>query len=320
MHDAQKLPPAIFIMGPTAAGKTGLALALAELFPVDIISVDSSLVYRGMNIGTAKPTKAEQALAPHRLIDIREPHQPYSAAEFAHDALQEMAEITARGRIPLLVGGTMFYFHALEFGLSNLPAADPGIRAQLEREAGEKGWATLHARLEAADPESGSRIHANDAQRIQRALEIIELTGQTPTDLGRVAADGHSLPYSPIKIALWPGDRERLRSRIADRFGDMLKSGLVEEVEGLLKSTEFDPSLPSMRMVGYRQVIEYLHGKTDYGAMQSKSINATRQLAKRQLTWIRSYPGVETLECLESGLSHRGSGLIGSKLSQLGLY
>jgi len=320
MSNSSAFPPAIFLMGPTAAGKTGLALALAEQFPVDIVSVDSSLVYRGMDIGTAKPSADELARAPHRLIDIREPHQPYSAAEFAQDALREMKEISANGRIPLLVGGTMFYFHSLEFGLSSLPAADPEVRSRIEQEAASEGWAALHARLAALDPDSGLRIHANDAQRIQRALEIIEITGQTPTELGQGVAGEHQLPFSPIKIALWPGEREILRRRIADRFEAMLDTGLIEEVEGLLKNGDFDPSLPSMRMVGYRQVIEYLHGKIDYDEMRSRAVNATRQLAKRQLTWIRGYPGVERLECLESGLTQRGLGLIGSKLSQLGLY
>jgi tRNA dimethylallyltransferase len=272
-----------------------------------------------MDVGTAKPSSQELAQFPHRLIDIREPDQPYSAAEFVADARREMAEISARGRIPLLVGGTMFYFHSLEFGLSGLPAANPQIRQRLEQEAQQAGWDTLHARLAGIDPESGIRIHANDAQRIQRALEIIELTGQTPSAIGQELFE-HTLPYSLIRIALWPDDREALRARIGDRFGQMLEMGLVEEVEGLLKRTDFDPRLPSMRMVGYRQVIEHLQGLTGFDDMKVKAVNATRQLAKRQLTWIRGYPGLETLECMETGLTGRGLRHIGSKMSEMGLY
>src|SRR3990170_862695 len=223
---------AIFLMGPTASGKSALALALHERPPVEIVSVDSSQVYRGLDIGTAKPTRAEQARAPHRLIDIRDPAQSYSAAEFCADALREMEAITRAGKIPLLVGGTMFYFHALEFGLSDLPSADPEIRERLNAEAAQKGWEELHRRLQGVDPQSAARIHQNDAQRIQRALEIHELTGQSLSELAS-ARERISLSYRLIKIALWPQDRKKLHARIEQRFHAMLEQGFLPEVEKL---------------------------------------------------------------------------------------
>lgn len=280
-------------MGPTASGKTALAIALSESLPVDIISVDSSQVYRGMDIGTAKPTPDELARAPHRLIDIRDPAESYSAAEFCADARYEIEAIRARGRVPLLVGGTMFYFHALEFGLSALPSADTDVRERLQREAEEKGWPAMHAQLATIDPAAAGRIAPQDAQRIQRALEIHALTGKTPTVLaGEHPRQG--APYHFLKLALIPERREQLHARIADRFEQMLAQGLVAEVEGLLARDDLHASLPSMRMVGYRQAREYLSGKINYDEMRDQAKAATRQLAKRQLTWLRSYPATET--------------------------
>ena len=285
---------AIFLMGPTACGKTALALALHERLPVEIISVDAAQVYRGMDIGTAKPTAEEQARAPHRLIDIRDPAQTYSAADFCADARREMEAITRAGRIPLLVGGSMFYFRALEFGLSALPRADAAVRARLLEEARDLGWPALHTRLAAHDPAAAARISPNDQQRIQRALEIIELTGRSPSEL----AANHppaALPYRVTRIALLPGDRAQLAERIAGRFAHMLERGLVAEVEKLFQRRDLHREMPSLRTVGYRQVWEYLTGGVKYSEMCEKVVFATRQLAKRQLTWLRAYPGVNSV-------------------------
>jgi tRNA dimethylallyltransferase len=286
---------AIFLMGPTASGKTALALALHEWLPVEIVSVDAAQVYRGMDIGTAKPTAEEQARAPHRLIDIRDPAQAYSAADFCTDALREMEAVTRAGRIPLLVGGTMFYFRALEFGLSVLPRADVAVRARLSEEARELGWPTLHARLAARDPAAAARISPNDQQRIQRALEIIELTGRSPSELAASHPRG-ALPYRVTRIALLPGDRAQLAERISRRFGQMLERGLVAEVEKLFRRHDLSLQMPSMRTVGYRQVWEYLTGTVKYSEMCEKGVIATRQLAKRQITWLRGYPGVNSID------------------------
>jgi tRNA dimethylallyltransferase len=302
-----KLPVAIFLMGPTAAGKTALALALHDALPVEIISVDSSQVYRGMDIGTAKPSRDELARAPHRLIDIRDPRQAYSAADFCADALNEMQAITRAGKIPLLAGGTMFYFRALEFGLSDLPSADPDVRARLGDEAATLGWPALHRRLQEIDPVSAMRIHPNDAQRIQRALEIHELTGQPPSTQD-AEKRGHSFPYRAMKIALWPQDRTLLHQRIATRFLAMLERGFVDEVEQLTRLDGLSLTMPSMRAVGYRQIWEYLIKEVNYSEMTEQAIAATRQFAKRQITWLRSYPGIRAFdstdmlpekECLE---------------------
>ncbi len=273
-------------MGPTAAGKTALALALRACLPVDIISVDSSQVYRGMDIGTAKPSAAEQACAPHRLIDIRDPSVPYSVAEFCHDALREIRAIHAAGRIPLLVGGTMFYFRALERGLSDLPSADPVIRHRLTHEAHQTGWPALHKRLAERDPVSAARIKPNDAQRIQRALEIIEITGHPASSFVVPRAQNSSLRF--IKLAICPLERRLLHGQIATRFHNMLVQGLLAEVEGLHRRPDLAPELPSMRTVGYRQVLAYFSGALSYPDMIEKGIIATRQLAKRQLTWLRA--------------------------------
>lgn len=283
-------------MGPTASGKTAIALALHDEFPVEIVSVDSSQVYRGMDIGTAKPTAAERARAPHCLVDIRDPKESYSAAEFRADALREMARITAAGKIPLLVGGTMFYFRALEYGLSHLPSAVPAIRAQLSAEARQIGWPALHARLAEIDPVAAQRMKPTDAQRVQRALEIHAVTGRAPTEVGRTAAP-EPIEYRLYKIALWPDDRAALHARIAMRYQQMLERGLIAEVEALYGRGDLDPSLPSMRTVGYRQVWSYLTDRINYNEMVARSVAATRQLAKRQLTWLRRYPGVTRVSC-----------------------
>jgi tRNA dimethylallyltransferase len=297
-----KQPTVILLMGPTATGKTRLALFLHEHLPVDIVSVDASQVYRGMDIGTAKPTPEEQARAPHRLIDIRDPAETYSVAEFRADALREMEDITRCGRIPLLVGGTMFYFRALEFGLSNLPSADADVRARLGEEAAITGWPALHARLSARDPATAARINPRDAQRIQRALEILELTGEAPSALNR-RAPPEPPPYRFVRVTLIPQNRAWLHDRIGRRFHAMVELGLVAEVENLYKRGDLSLNIPSMRTVGYRQVWQYLTGRITYNQMTEQAIAATRQLAKRQLTWLRRYreqafvfDGLETTE------------------------
>jgi len=287
-------PPAIFVMGPTASGKTALALSLAEMFPVEIISVDSALVYQGMDIGTAKPTHEELAACPHHLIDFLDPVEPYSAARFRADALNLMADITARGKIPLLVGGTMLYFRALEQGLSQMPEADQEIRARLDREMEIHGLQHLHQRLAEADPESAQRIHVTDPQRIQRALEVYELTGKPLSDHYREQED-YELPYRVLRLALLPSDRTALHQRIERRFDDMLQLGLVEEVKRLYERGDLSPAMPSIRAVGYRQVWAYLEGEYDDETMRNKGIVATRQLAKRQMTWLRSTEGLTVL-------------------------
>jgi tRNA dimethylallyltransferase len=273
-------------MGPTASGKTAVATALVKRFPFEIISVDSALVYRGMDIGTAKPDAGLLKAAPHRLIDIRDPAETYSAAEFREDALREMDAIVANGNIPLLVGGTMLYFRALEQGLSAMPPADPEVRAALEQELQEEGLASLYRRLQQVDPRAAARIHANDPQRIQRALEVYEVTGQPLSDFharGREAP----LPYRLVKVILAPGDRVRMQQRIERRFREMLDAGLVDEVRKLLESGDLDASVPAMRAVGYRQVRAFLAGRLSYDEMVNQAIVATRQYAKRQLTWLR---------------------------------
>lgn len=289
------LIPVISLMGPTAAGKTALALALAERLPVDIVSVDASQVYRGLDIGTAKPSRDEQRRFPHRLIDIRDPREAYSAAEFRRDALREIEQIAGAGRVPLLVGGTMFYFRALEYGLTDLPSADAATRARLSAEAKVLGWAAMHARLAARDPASGARIHPNDPQRILRALEIIELTGQTPSER-RAALPAAPAPYEFVKLAIVPSNRAKLHERIDRRYHDMLARGLVAEVDALRQRDDLHLDLPAMRTVGYRQIWEYLTETINYSEMIMRAVAATRQLAKRQQTWLRSYPGVTFFE------------------------
>jgi tRNA dimethylallyltransferase len=291
-------------MGPTASGKTALAVELVKRYPMDIISVDSALVYRGMNIGTAKPGADVLAVAPHRLIDIRDPSEAYSAADFREDALLAMAEITKRGRIPLLVGGTFLYFRALQNGLSDMPAADPAIRARLEAVACRDGWEALHARLAAVDPESAARIHATDPQRIQRALEVYELTGKTMSAL-HAQSTARDFPYRVLKLALIPEDRLLLHEQIAIRFQQMLADGLLKEVKKLFERSELSADLPAMRAVGYRQVWRYLSGQLAYEAMVEQAIIATRQYAKRQLTWLRSESDLERLAAGNSDILDR---------------
>jgi tRNA dimethylallyltransferase len=295
---SERLPPAIFLMGPTAAGKTDLAIELARVLPCELISVDSALIYRDMDIGTAKPDKATLAEFPHRLIDIRDPAESYSAAEFRADALSAMAEITARGRIPLLVGGTMLYFKALLEGLAEMPSADAALRAELEARAQAEGWAVLHAELRAVDPESAARIHPNDPQRLIRALEVYRVSGQSMTvHRQRQAAENtaggasavRQFPYTVAQLAIAPAQRQLLHERIALRFRLMLEQGLVAEVERLRQRSDLHVGLPSIRAVGYRQVWDHLDGKLDAVQMQERGIIATRQLAKRQFTWLRGW-------------------------------
>lgn len=293
---------AIFLMGPTASGKTAAALALAQIFPVEIISVDSALVYTDMNIGTAKPDAATLAAAPHYLIDLILPTQSYSAAQFCADALPLMAEITARGRIPLLVGGTMLYFKALREGLSNLPEADPAIRAAIDAEAAERGWDALHRDLLHLDPLTAARLQPGDSQRIQRALEIIRITGKT---MSECLAQGREteLPYRVLPLALMPSARHVLHERIAQRFDTMLADGLVDELSDLRDRYDLHADLPSMRCVGYRQVWSYQGGEYGYNEMRDRGIFATRQLAKRQMTWLRNMSGIVTMDCLDDSLT-----------------
>ena len=304
---------AIFLMGATGTGKTDLAVELCQHFPLEIISVDSTLVYRGMDIGTAKPDANTLAQAPHRLIDFLDPAQPYSAADFREDALREMADITAAGKIPLLVGGTMLYFRALEYGLSQLPEADPDIRARLEAEAAEHGWQALHDRLAQLDPIAAARIHPNDPQRLQRALEVCELSGKSLTELQQ-AAWHDACPYALLKIALIPQDRAWLHQRLALRFEQMLAQGLIAEVQQLFQRGDLDTHLPAVRAVGYRQVWDYLNGKMDYTQMRDRAIVATRQLAKRQMTWLRSEKDISVYnpqQCNLSSLISNVSAFIG---------
>ncbi len=279
-------PPAIFLMGPTASGKTELAVQLVQELPCDIISVDSALVYRGMDIGTAKPDADTLAIAPHRLINICDPSEAFSVSQFRDAALREINEIQSRGRIPLLVGGTMLYFRALEHGLSPLPSADPEVRARLEAEAKDQGWQSLHDRLAEIDPEAAARIHVNDPQRIQRALEVFELTGE-PMSVWFGRETDNDLPFRIAKVVIAPEDRAVLHERIERRFHTMLEQGFVKEVEGLYQRGDLHTNLPSMRAVGYRQVWNYLDGMDDYEKMVDKGIIATRQFAKRQFTWLR---------------------------------
>lgn len=285
----------IFLMGPTAAGKTELAVALTEQLPCDIISVDSALVYRGMDIGTAKPDVDTLARAPHRLIDIIDPADCYSAAAFRRDALREIAAIQAVGRIPLLVGGTMLYYRALQNGLAILPEADPEIRERLEAEAAIEGWEVLHRRLAEVDPQAAARIHPNDPQRLQRALEVYELTGRAMSELWREQSQ-EPLPFPVTKLIVAPTSRSELHQRIAHRFDRMLTQGFIEEVETLFQRGDLHLELPSMRCVGYRQAWQYLIGELSKEAMRERAIIATRQLAKRQYTWLRGEGQTEWLD------------------------
>lgn len=290
-------------MGPTASGKTGAAVELYSKLPVEIISVDSALVYRDMDIGTAKPDAETLAKAPHHLIDIIDPTSAYSAANFRTDALRLMADITARGKIPLLVGGTMLYFKALQGGLSGLPEANPEVRARLDARAALIGWPAMHEKLALIDAETAARLQPNDAQRIQRALEVFEITGESMTAL-YAKQTSETLPYKLLKIALVPSDRKVLHDRIALRFDQMLAAGFVNEVKTLkAKYPELTPDSTSMRCVGYRQALEHLAGEYDAAELRDRGIFATRQLAKRQLTWLRGMDDIIELDCLDSNLN-----------------
>lgn len=296
-------PPALLLLGPTASGKTASALAIAERLPVEIISVDSALVYRDMDIGTAKPSAAELAQVPHHLIDILSPEEAYSAARFRADALRLMDEISARGRIPLLAGGTMLYFKALRDGLSDLPPADPALRQEIDEAARARGWPALHAELAALDPNAAARLEPTDSQRIQRALEIVRLTGRPLAD-SYARRDMAPPRHRLHTIALAPSDRAVLHARIAARFDAMLAGGLLDEVARLRERYTLNLDLPSMRCVGYRQAWLHLDGRIDRSELRAQGIAATRQLAKRQLTWQRQFretwPQLEEIDCVEA--------------------
>jgi tRNA dimethylallyltransferase len=283
---ADNKPAAILLMGPTASGKTALSVAMAQAMNAEIISVDSALVFKAMDIGTAKPTEAERGGIVHHLIDILDPSEAFSTGQFRNRALELMADITARGKLPILVGGTMLYFSALTQGLAQLPEADPEIRQRLDQQLQEIGKQAMHERLAAVDPVAAARIHMNDPQRVQRALEVYEISGKPLTSFFQ-ADEGEDLPYAYTKIIIEPKQRHSLHDKIAERFKLMLAQGLIDEVEALRQRGDLDESMPSIRCVGYRQVWSYLQGEYDFAEMQEKGIAATRQLAKRQLTWLR---------------------------------
>ena len=289
-----KYPTALFLMGPTASGKTDLAIKLAQQCNCEIISVDSALIYKGMDIGTAKPTAEELEKAPHALVDIIDPLESYSAGDFRSDALRLMKEITARGNTPLLVGGTMLYYKALVDGLSPLPSADPAIRAEIEKEAEVKGWQAMHDLLQEIDPVSAARIHVNDPQRLSRAIEVYRISGKSLTELTETKSE--PIPYNIKQFAIAPSEKSVLHERIERRFDLMLKAGFEQEVQALYDRGDLHLDLPSMRCVGYRQMWEYLQGKMDYDEMVFRGVVATRQLAKRQMTWLRGWKDITWLE------------------------
>lgn len=307
-------PPAIAIVGPTASGKTTLALELATRFPCDIISVDSAQVFRDMNVGTAKPDAATLARFPHRLIDLITPEQRYSAAQFRADALREMATITASGRIPLLVGGTMLYLKVLREGLADLPPADAALRARIDAEAAQRGWPALHAELARLDSQTAARLRPTDAQRIQRAIEVLRLTGRT---LGSFFAEqqGGSPPFRCLTLALVPEDRGELHRRIAQRFDAMLAAGLIDEVAMLRRKYRLDAGLPAMRCVGYRQVWETLEGQMPRGELRDRGVFATRQFAKRQLTWLKSMDKLHVIDPLTADAAAEVLAAVGTHLA-----
>lgn len=294
-------PTIICLMGPTASGKTSLAIEMVQHFPCEIISVDSAMVYKGMDIGTAKPSPEILAVAPHRLIDLLDPSVPYSAGQFRSDALREIADIHAKGKIPLLVGGTMMYFRILQQGIAQLPRANPELRRTLHEKAENIGWEALHAELASCDPQAAARIHPNDSQRIQRALEVYHLTGK-PISTWQAEETAPLADYHVINLAIAPTTREGLHQRIAERLAIMFASGFVEEVKRLYARGDLNPDLPSIRSVGYSQVWEYLAGKVDESTMEANALVATRQLAKRQLTWLRSWPELHWLRSEGSDL------------------
>ncbi|MFT5063679.1 MAG: tRNA dimethylallyltransferase [Gammaproteobacteria bacterium] len=292
-------PPAIFLMGPTASGKTAATEALISRFPVEIISVDSALVYRGMDIGTAKPDASFLTRVPHHLIDVCDPVEPYSAGRFRDDATSLMADITARGKIPLLVGGTMLYFRSLE-KFDDLPDADPSYRQELQQVLDALGPTELHRRLAAVDPDSAERLHPNDSQRLVRALELNHVTGKPVANLQQQG--GQNLPYQLLKLGLFPEDRAKLHQRIEKRLTQMFDQGFVAEVSEMYSDEKLSPNLPALRAVGYRQVWEYLDGKSSLPEAQERSLFATRQLAKRQLTWLRKEPDLRKIDPLSAQL------------------
>lgn len=302
-------PAAIFLMGPTAAGKTDLAIALHERLGAELISVDSAMVYRGLDIGSAKPGADELARAPHRLIDIRDPAEPYSAAEFRQDARREMRAISEAGGLPLLVGGTMLYFNRLLQGVANLPEAQPALRAELEAQAERHGLAALHEELARVDPVAARRIHPNDPQRLMRALEVYRHSGRSLTELWQEQR-AEIFPWRVLSIGLAPADRGLLHRRIAERFDGMLAAGLLDEVAGLKAREDLHPHLPSMKSVGYRQAWRYLDGDGDREEFRRRTIVATRQLAKRQLTWMRSWPGLVWIDPVRDDARRRVAKLV----------
>ena len=307
-------PPVILLMGPTASGKSAVALELASRFPSEIVSVDSAQVFRGMDIGTAKPDEDERRHVPHHLIDVLDPTQSYSAAQFRADALALMRDITARGRMPLLVGGTMLYFKALREGLSELPQADATVRAAIDAEARERGWPALHAELARIDPATAARLEPADAQRIQRALEVHRITGRPMSELqGRREAE--PLTHRLVQIALLPSDRAALHRRIETRFESMLRAGLVGELAALKQRYELHANLPSMRCVGYRQAWEFLDGKLTEAELHDRGIYATRQLAKRQLTWLRTTSETVTVDCLAQDAAQQVHDIVARELA-----
>ncbi len=306
-------PLAVCLKGPTAAGKTAVAQELVRELPFQIISVDSALVYRGMDIGTAKPAPPILAQAPHRLIDIRDPWETYSAGDFRQDALAAMRDIIAAGQIPLLVGGTMLYFHVLQAGLAPLPKADPTLRAEIDREAADKGWPALHDELCRVDPTAASRIEPADAQRIQRALEVYRLTGEPLSELQRLTEPDHD--YRFCSIGLIPADRATLHRRIESRFRRMMDCGLVEEVAGLLGHALMTEDAASMRAVGYRQIVQHLRDEISIEEAERRAIVATRRLAKRQLSWLRTEPGLLEVNCMAEDTLHRVHSLLSGEKS-----
>ena len=307
-------PPAIFLMGPTASGKTALSVQLAQQLNAEIISVDSALVFKGMDIGTAKPTLDERAGIPHHLIDILDPAECFSTGAFRTQALDLMADITARGKVPLLAGGTMLYFNSLYYGLAKLPTADVALRAQIEAEAEAVGKLAMHEQLQAIDPVAAARIHPNDPQRVQRAIEVYRLTGKSITQL-HAEAKAEEIPYQKIKLIIAPRDRAVLHEKIAQRFKQMLQQGFVEEVEALYKRSDLTEQMPSVRAVGYRQVWSYLEGEMSFEEMQEKGIVATRQLAKRQFTWLRRETDAQSFFTEDANVFNRVLKVIEQKIS-----
>lgn len=308
------LPPAIFILGPTASGKTALAIELADHYPVELISLDSAQVFRDMNVGTAKPDAETLTKYPHHLIDLISPEERYSAAQFCTDALRSMTDITARGKIPLVVGGTMLYYKALTEGLADMPKADADLRAQIDAEALIHGWPHMHAELAKLDPTSAERLKPNDSQRIQRALEVVRLTGQTMAEI-YAQQERVPFPYKRLTIALMPTDRAWLHERIALRFDLMLAQGLVEETRALRARYNLQADLPSMRCVGYRQVWEMLEGEIPPQELRDRGIFATRQFAKRQITWLNSLPNLALFDCMKPALAETINSNVNSFLS-----